>query len=191
METLQVSDAPSWSKFITDFDATKRLFDDNYRGLLAQRNFIVTKHPEELPVYNKMVNEAAGHKATLDKLAAIKATVSGWLNSVRGIFASGLTAIGLGELGFIPVIIGVAAAATALATIGYWIKDAYQFSRRLNELQRLEAQGISPAEASRIVDRTIGRTGASFFGIDIKWLVIGGALLFFGPALFRLIKARP
>lgn len=187
MDTLEVKDAPSWTKFVTDFDATKRLFDDNFAGLLASGNFIRSKHPEELPVYNKMVAEGQKHQRTLNTLANIKSTVSGWLGTIGGFFSRNNY---FGDLGLVPVIWGIAAATTALAAIGYWVKDAFQFSRRLNELQRLEAQGISPGEASRIVNRTLGTTGARLFGIDIRWLIAGGALLFFGPALMRLLKAR-
>lgn len=210
MATLEVADAPGWTKFITEFGPTKKLFDDNYAGLVAMGPYVVTRHPELMPEYDRMMAQANKHKSMLDKLGSIYNTVSGWLTSVRSVLNTG-TATGTGGwfgtssggigwgggvgdvdndgLGLIPVIFGVAAALSALAVIGKWIKDAYFLSRRLNELQRLEGTGLSPKEAAAVVDKASGKV-VGFLGVDFRWIVIGGILLVFGPTLFRMLKAR-
>lgn len=204
MATLEVADAPSWTKFITEFGPTKKLFDDNYAGLVAMGPYVVTRHPELMPEYDRMMAQANKHKSVLDKLGSIYNTVSNWLTSVRSSLNSGTTTgwgggawgggSGFGDvdndgLGLIPVIFGVAAALSALAVIGKWIKDAYFLSRRLNELQRLEGTGLSPKEAAAVVDKASGKI-VGFLGVDFRWLVIGGILLVFAPTLFRMLKAR-
>ena len=211
MATLEVTDAPSWTKFVTDFRPTKKVFDENYAALLQLRPYI-DAHPSERPEYDRLMFAAVKHKKILDTLQSIYNTVSGWLSSVQTALKTSGTSSGWGgtwgsgggfgeyadqvgaqgeddALGLLPIVWGVATALAALAAIGYWVKDAYQFSRRLNELQRLEATGMSPADAARVVNKTIG-SGNKFFGIDIKWLIIGGAMLIFGPTIIRMLKAR-
>lgn len=207
MATLEVADAPSWSKFLTDFGPTKQLFDENYAGLVEIGPYVMTRHPELMGEYDRMMVQANKHKIILDKLGSVYNTVSGWLASVQSALkttgsSSGWfgTSGGSGGnwfggvddedgLGLIPVIFGVAAALSALAVIGKWIKDAYFLSRRLNELQRLEATGIPPAEAARIVDKASGKV-VGFLGLDFKWIVIGGILLIFGPTIYKMLKGR-
>lgn len=206
MATLEVADAPSWTKFLTDFGPTKKVFDENYAGLVEVGPYVMTRHPELMPEYNRMMAQANNHKATLDKLGSVYNTVSGWLASIQSVLkttGSGSTWFGssgaggggwtLGEgedgLGLIPIILGVAAALSALAVIGKWIKDAYFLSRRLNELQRLEATGMSPAAAAKVVDKASGKV-VGFLGLDFKWIVIGGVLLVFGPTIYKMLKGR-
>lgn len=211
MAELKTAEAPDWSKFITDFDATNKMFNDNYQGLIAQGPYVVTRHPELMGEYDRMVAQAKSHKVTLDKLGRIKNTVSGWLSSIGAFFTtsgptdpgsswgwgggawgggSGFGALEEDGLGIIPAVIwGVAAATAALAVIGKWIKDAYFFSRRLNELRRLEDSGLSPQAAAAVVDKAAGKV-VGFLGLDFKWIVIGGVLLVFGPLIFRMLKGR-
>lgn len=190
MATLEVADAPSWTKFITDFGPTKKLFDENYAGLVAMGPYVVTRHPELMPEYDRMMGQANKHKSILDKLGSIYNTVSSWLPTVRsgGGWTGGFGEVDNDGLGLIPVIFGVAAALSALAVIGKWIKDAYFLSRRLNELQRLEGTGLSPKQAAAVVDKASGKI-VGFLGMDFRWIVIGGILLVLGPTIFRMLKA--
>lgn len=181
-EALKENDAPNWMRFVTDFDETARLFSDNYAGLKAQGPYIERSHPELLPKYQELMKSAAKHNATINSLRRVRNTVSGWLGTIG-------RAVGLGEMGAIPLVpIAVISASAALAAISKWIKDAFVFSRRLNELRRLEGQGLSPGQAANVVNKTLGPAESLFFGINLKWVVIGGLGLLLLPSLITAFR---
>lgn len=93
---------------------------------------------------------------TIDKAAQMYRSVRDWLAARFGL--DGLSASDVdqrvNEMGLIPLI-PIAIITAALAAMGKWISDAYIFSERLAEIKRLEKQGISPARAAEIVEKTM------------------------------------
>src|SRR5438445_8982450 len=140
--TLNPADANAWYSWITNFDQTYSLFQDNFNGLLAQQDYIATMHPELLSTWNDLVARGQSHAATLAQLKATRDYVSSWLDWLSNGIASGVdfvtssaqsaydyakSALGLGALpravirrgmqglGVAPlVVIGLAAAVAAL-----------------------------------------------------------------------------
>ena len=181
-EALKEQDAPSWVKFVTNFDETAKLFSDNYEGLKAQRTYIERSHPDLLPKYNELMEAAKKHSSVINYLRRIRSTVGGWLGTI------GRT-VGLGEMGALPIVpIAVISASTALVAISKWVKDAFVFSRRLNELRRLEGQGLTPKQASDIVNKTLGPAENFLFGINLKWVVAAGIGLLLLPSLIASFR---
>lgn len=200
MSELRTEDAPKWHDWLTDFDKTHNLFTENVKGLIAVGPYIRDQHPELLPRYDELMTEAKEHKATLDRLKSVRRTVIGWLNSIseglsdwREDFRRRWGLDGLGAVFTLPFAITVASASAALAAIGKWISDTYIFSRRLNELQRLEAGGLSPKAAAEVVDKSLGPAEESFLGIKqstIRWVVIGGLAIMIVPPMLRYFRRR-
>jgi hypothetical protein len=192
-----VADAPSVIDFLTKFNATYKLFYDNYNALMALGSYIQTKHPELLPEYMALLQRGADHAYTLEQLKATRDSATAWLQWVQqgavGTFNWLRSQVGLGDggLGFVPVIIGVvgiAAATTALVAMSYWITDAYKAAQRLNALQAQEAKGLTPEQAARVVNSVLGPPGSGeFLGIPWTLLLWGGMAIFLGPPLIRML----
>ncbi len=86
------------------------------------------------------------------------------------------------------VAVGVGTALAALVVIAKWITDAYTFAQRLNALQAQEAQGLTPQQASQIVNQTLGAPGSGNF-LGIPWSLIAWAAIavVIGPPVIKAI----
>lgn len=62
-------------------------------------------------------------------------------------------------LGAVPVIVPIAVIAAAAAAITKWTYDYNAFNKKYEEYRRLQASGISPAQAGQIVQRTFAGSG--------------------------------
>jgi len=71
---------------------------------------------------------------------------------------------GLGALGVLPVLIPIAVIAGSLTAISYWITDAQKFQAKIEEQKRLEAQGIDPRQAAKMVEQKFGTVGGKLIG---------------------------
>jgi hypothetical protein len=198
-EVITEAQAPTWSQWITDFDKSWNLFNENYSGLKAVGPYVYSKHPELVPQYEKLMSTAQEHYNTLVRLRDVRNSVANWLTGFTGGLAnvlaaparwlSGLFGGGLNGLGVAPLIVavGIASAGTALVLIGRWIADAFAFAQKLNALQKLEAAGHAPADALNIIK---GLNSGTLFGIPWKWIVVGGVIIFLGPPLLKMIEGR-
>lgn len=174
--SLSIGDAPAWYKFVSDYPTAHKQFNTNYDALLKLKSYVVGKHTELIPQYNKMVADGYQNKLKLDQLSSVRNAAFDWLDSVGGFFKR---AVGLNGLGVVPVVVvgvGVVAAGATLAAVGYWVTDAYKFAQKLNALQAMEAKGVPPDEAARIIQETLGDSPFKLFGLPVNWLLIGGAL---------------
>lgn len=179
MAELVAQDAPAWSQFVRDYDGAHRAFLENRNALVQLGPYIQTRHPELLSQYQSLLQRANDLAPKLQMLADTRAKVGSWLGALGTVYqsavdatsraietAAGLVgaarrALGLGELGVVPlVVVGVAAAAGLLALITKWVSDAFLFSRRLNMLQELEAKGYSPDQAAAAVNKAVGPPNA-------------------------------
>lgn len=201
-ETLTPDQAPSWVRFVTNFDTTYKAFMDNYQALMSLGPYIQNQHPELLSQYEDMLQRGSEHAYTLQQLKATRDTVAAWLQWLQAgainTFDWFKKQVGLGEadsgLGYVPVIVGivgVAAASAALVIIASWIKDAYMFAQRLNALQAQEARGATPAQAAAIVNSTMGAPGSNeFLGIPWTLLAMAAIAVFIGPPLLKMLGER-
>lgn len=197
---LRTTDAPGWAQFVRDFDGAYKAFNDNRAGLVAAGPYIQREHPELLPQYRAMVARGDELAPKLQALAQTRATVSGWLGSAgtlysravdatsaaieraAGAVSAARRALGLGELGVLPVVaIGLVTAGAALVAVTKWVADAFLFAQRLNAMQALEAKGHTPSQAAAAVNAVMGQPNAPG-GIErtltqVIWIVaIGGGL---------------
>lgn len=198
MSEVNQNNAGKWSKWVTDFDKSYNLFADNYAGLLAQKSFVQSRS-DLLPQFNALVSAAQRHKETLDKLKATRDKVLGWMKTYQGMQApqsawSGSLLYGIDDLGVIPVLIvgvSIASASAALVAISAWIKEAYVFSKVLEETRRLEAKGLTPQEAARVAKSNAPSAGIfGLSGTAIKIVAIAAIVLVIAPPVLRAIEKR-
>lgn len=209
---LNPAEAPSWWDFVTKFDATYKSFNDNFSALLSLKNYIYSKHPELISTYNRMVADGQANVKKLTELKATRDYVLSWLqwldtgagnvaafvqSSAQSAYDFALRELGLGEyegLGFVPLAVAIAGAAAgiaALVVIAKWITDAYTFAQRLNALQSQEAKGLTPQEASQVVNAALGQPPTNdFLGIPWSLLVWGAIAVFLGPPVIKAITDR-
>lgn len=210
---LNTADIPSWTDFITQFDATYGTFYDNYDGLMAIGPYIQDKHPELLAQYNDLLQRAS---VTADKLEQLKATrdyVASWLQwlqsgagSIENFIGSNATAAynylksslglsgyeGLGQVAQVAyVVIGASAAIAAVYEIRQMIVELYNAAQRYNALQDAEAQGYTPEQAAQAVNAALGPptspASTNFLGIPFGLLVWGAIAIFLGPPIIKAI----
>lgn len=202
MTDLNVNDAGAWQRFVNDFDNTSRLFAQSFNDLQRLGPYVRERHPELATQYNALVARGGQHQAQLAQLANLRNQVTTWLTgigrAVQTTYNSTMDWLrqrfGLGGMGAVPLVVGVvgvAAAAAVIALVARWITEAYQFTQRLNALERLERQGLSPQEAARVVNQTVGAPSQpGIFGIPWTYLIGGVALIVLGPPLLRMISER-
>lgn len=170
---------------LTDFPNYFNNFQSNFQALLAQSSYIVNQHPELRSEYDALVNRAsvsytklANIKAGLDKIESAGTAIVDW---VKGIF-------GFSGLGFIPFIIaGVSAvsAYTLITSVANWLTDTKKFASKLEFIKDQEAKGYSPSQAAQAATSVYGepRDESLFFGLPVKWIIVGAVLIILGPPL--------
>jgi hypothetical protein len=212
--TLDPADSGGWLNWITNYDQTAQSFTDNYNALVALRPWVVANAPQELPNVDQLLTDGQTHAATLQKLKETRDYVASWLNWLANGYNAGVDFLqtnaaaaynailsfvglnGMGSLGIAPIVVavGLAAAAAALVVIGYWIQKAYATAQRLNALQALTAQGLSPDAAAAAVNNTMGPPGGTdgdnLLGIPWTWLITGAVLIVVGPKVIELFDKR-
>lgn len=171
----------AWYDLIGRFRATAQQFEQLFARLVKQKS-IIAGHPSLAPQYNALLSTASTLQTKIVQTRDATNRVLGWL---KGLFGFS----GLGELGIVPLI-PIAAVAVSVAAIGKWIKDAYVFSKKLDELRRLEARGVPPSQALRQVQSLTPASGVTLFGFNAKWLMLGGVALLVAPLVFDFFKQR-
>lgn len=210
---LDAKQAPDWLKWVTDYDATRKLFLENYWALRDLRPWIAAKHPELLAQHDAMMKKFMDQAPAIDNLQKLRNDVTAFLNGL-GIIGSAVQTsakstidwlkgiVGLGGddekgLGVIPLVyvaIGLGTATAALVTIAALIKDAYIYSQRLNALKEAEERGATPEQAAAIVNSVLGKPGSnisgSFMGIPFNTLTLAAVAIFLGPPLLAMLEKR-
>ena len=181
--------ASEWYKIITDWPNFWGNFQKNYQGLLAQHAFII-KHPKLFPEWDAQVRKGAEFynklNAVNDSIGTIKsnwAAFTGWLQGTFNLS-------GLGILPAIPVALSVATAISLITGATVLLKNWSEMATRYSIIQSEEAKGATPEQAIRIAENVAGRSGTSgtLFGINIRWLLIGGAAILLLPIILPLLK---
>lgn len=181
--------ASEWYKIVTDWPNFWGNFQKNYQGLLAQHAFI-TRHPRLFPEWDAQVRKGAEFYEKLNaingSIQSIKANWNKFTSMLQGAFGMS----GLGILAAIPVALSVATAVSLIAGATVLLKNWSEMATRYSIIQAEEAKGATPEQAEKIAAAVVGQPGGSgtLFGINIKWLLIGGAALLLLPALLPLLK---
>jgi hypothetical protein len=153
---------------------------DAVLGKLRTQESVARSKPELSAEYDSLMGRAASLRNTISDYLSKLSGVVDWARDAGDWI---MRATGLQGLGVVPVIIGVAAIAAAVAGVTKFLTDAYALSRKLDEQQRVEqiarASGMSPIEAAReasgIVERTAGGSVMStMFKAAAPFLAIAG-----------------
>lgn len=201
---LDAKQAPSWLKWVTDYDATRKLFLENWHALKNLRPWVAEKHPELLKQHDAMMQKFLDQVPAIDNLQRLRNDVAKFLSGlnviggaaqstvdwVKGIFnLDGLGAV-IAPVVWVAISIGTASA--ALATIASLIKEAYIYSTRLNALREAEERGATPEQAAAIVNQVLGKPGAStsgnLLGIPFNTIALAAMAVFLGPPLIKMIS---
>ncbi|MCP4408108.1 MAG: hypothetical protein GY807_10185, partial [Gammaproteobacteria bacterium] len=134
----------------------------------------INQLPDLKPEYQSLVERGNTIQTTIDRVTASINNVVHWFKNVFGM--DGLSMARAGQLGALPLL-PIAAISGAMALIGYWISDVYQFYQKLEKFDQLRAEGKSASEASRIVSELTDKPGLFNIGLGnvlLPILVIGG-----------------
>jgi hypothetical protein len=196
MAEMKAQDANSWLQFITDFDAVYQSFDDNYNALLAIGPE-VNQYPDLIPNYDRLVNDGAIHRTTLENLKATRDYAASWINwlqsGAQGVFSAfGLSGYHYREsgLGVLPLVLGVGAAIAALAGITYYMKEIYIAAQRYNTFLAERARGRSPEQSVAAANQLFpeGSLFGSIIGGDtLTTILLIAAAIFVAPPLIRAL----
>lgn len=123
--------------------------------------------------------------ATRDELTSRGSTIKNMITSITGTidkvfgFFRGIT--GMDGLGIVPLL-PIAAITIAVAAITKWTTDAYEFSKRVDAIQALEAKGYDPVKAGQIVNQQFPTSSllGNFGSISslIPWIAIAGVIFY-------------
>ena len=167
--------AAAWYDVLGQFKAKFQEFL-NVRNSLIQQYAVVKDNPALYAEWKKlMARSDTIYNAATSVNNQIKSGMD-WLKDTFGINLSGA------ELGFIPVVIGVAGVAAAVATMTYFITDYLQFNSRLEVYKQtgdksvLESQGL-----------TTSLRAVSDITKNVLPLALLAAGLYYGP---KFLKGR-
>lgn len=151
MIPLSLTELRQWIQALTDFDGALRTVKQNLDALTMIRRQAASWPPAMRAEHDALYRKG---RAVYDRLLALQATrdkVRAWLAKLGSMAKS---ALGLGQLGVLPVIYvaaGLGAFVAAIAAARSFLADSQGFARRyqtLNETAaRLIAAGVAPAEA--------------------------------------------
>jgi hypothetical protein len=126
--------------------------------------------------YNDLLSRGSTIRNTVETVTSMIDAVSGAYTSSKDWITS-LFGVEEPNLGVLPLIIPAAVIVASLAAMGKWIKDTYIFNRKMDEIAKLEAKGIDPVTASKIMER-VDDSGLSIKALGIPVLLIGGFFLY-------------
>ena len=176
-----------YDRTVANFMAKLKAFYDNFGAMKLQAGF-VRDHPELQGEYSGLMERGGFIDAQIKRAkSAIDAVKTGW-----DWFLSTIGLGGVGDLGVLPLMpIAIAAAAGVVALIASWLTDVYVFSRKVEAIKALEAKGAITGRQAAGAILEAGPTGIlDVLQKNIIWVIVGGALLFFGPEIIKMIKAR-
>lgn len=181
--TGTAADETKWYDVIGRLKTDVAKFWANYNALLRQKDFI-DAHPEMKMEYAGLVRHGTYIKSEINRVNAIIEKVKGWWSYIKA-------GVGFGELGAIQLL-PIAVIAGASAIILKWLADVYVFAKKIEEIKRLEAKGLSPAKAAAIVERISPTSGilGGFLGKNMIWVVAAGAMMMFWPQIMKMMKGR-
>ena len=151
----------------------------NQWNLLNSKAADVSKMtPEMRAQYNDLLSRGSTIRNTVETVTGMIDAVSGAYTSAKD-WVSELFGVEEPNLGVLPLIIPAAVIATSLAAMGKWLSDAYSFNRKMEEIAKLEAKGMSTQEASKIISR-VSDSGSFNIkaAVGIPVLLIGGFLVY-------------
>jgi hypothetical protein len=205
--SLNPADAPSWSQFVTNFDAAAANFQRVLSNLQANGSYVSSRHPELQSQYNSLLAEGQYNANLMGELRETRNTIQNWLgylqqqgqsitSNAESAFNSAEAAVeegwnwlageaGLSGLGQWQIGLGVVAGLAIIASIVWWITDAQQFNARIAMIKQNEAQGQTPAQAVQNTNAALGPppgstptwAGAASQAASLPWGWIMGALV--------------
>lgn len=185
-------DQSFWSR-VSEF---KRRADDAMAlwSRLAERRGLAATDPKLQAEYNALMQEAEGISGKIAEIervansafATIGAKVTDWFGFEGYDEGRRFVARQAGELGFVQVA-AVAIVSAAIAWIASWTGKGYIINRKLDAVENLVAEGVSPAEAGRLIAEkgSPGLLGSIFAGTGTLALVGVGAILIYFMAQQR------
>lgn len=180
-------DESFWTK-VAEF---KRRADDAmalWSRLRQRRNFAATD-PKLQAEYNAVMAEAEGitgkiaeiERVANSALATLGQKVADWFGFEGYDQGREFVARQAGQLGFVQVA-AIAMVAAAIAWIASWTGKGYIVDRKLDAVEKLVAEGVSPGEAGKLIAEkgAPGFLGTVFAGTGTLALVgVGAILLYF------------
>lgn len=187
MAALDILDADKWRNVIRDFDAKRVEFINTLSALNATRGANASLEAKR----QSLLSKASPIKNQIDALYATLKIVRSWLSSISGIFGGAPQA--MSGLGIAPLVLGisVAGAIAIINMITAWLKEAARYNAENKLAQSLMAQGASPQEILKALDKQRDAAGASFFGFDVsgwKGLAILAGVIFAGPFIVKQLQ---
>ncbi len=167
---------------IGGFKAKAKMFWQLWTKLDGQQDIVARQSPYMQGEYKDLMergtsirNKIEWTTGLIDKAASAYSSVKDWISSQFN---------GVDDdqgMGIIPII-PIAIIAASISAMGYWISDAYKFSKKLAEIQRLENRGLTSEKAAEVVERTLASKG--FFSGSGKMLFP----ILLGIGVFIMIK---
>jgi hypothetical protein len=151
----------------------------NQWNLLSSKSADVSKMtPEIKKEYDDLLSRGSTIRNTVETVTSMIDAVSGAYTSTKD-WVTGLFGVDEPNLGFLPLIIPAAVIVASLAAMGKWLKDAYDFNRKMEEIGKLEAKGMSTQEAAQIITRVSDSGGFSLnAAVGFPVLLIGGFIAY-------------
>lgn len=194
-DQLNIADAPSWSDWLTNFDAAYDQFNQNYQGLINIGSWVQINAPEKLSEYQSLLSEASNVAAQLDNLKTDRDTIASWLNTYGqafvdappGSFAmSGFSGLGASLIWTIGT--SLVGAFTVLAAMQQTITKISSWLQNIAAYVTARSQGVAPSEAQAVADHISPvdtSTGFLPTGPSLQTIIAIGILIWIAPSIIN------
>lgn len=196
-DTLQHSDAPSWSQWITNFDATYAAFYDKFNRLMQIGPTLEQVDPGSIDVYNQVLQKASDAAYQLEQWKVTRNYVASWLGSVGQAMVDapgGFAMNGLGQI--LQTVFRVAGGIVAAVTFIQWIAavmDSIDYIiNHTTAVVTAMNEGKTISDANAIADVQFGKpvSFGSSIGSSLGAYLAIGLLIWFGPSLLNYLTAQ-
>jgi hypothetical protein len=148
--TVMADLTPQDQSLLDSFRMRVREFAEAFRTLLDTEPD-VRGNPALEQEFDELKDTGTFIKDTVDTITKTVDAVTGYFRDTFGL--DGMPT--RGGLGFVGVLLPVAAITAAIAWMGSYVSDVYMFNRKVQEAKQLEAQGYTPREAADIAHERV------------------------------------
>lgn len=147
--TATVTDPVKWYNVVGQFKKQTAKFNAAWSQLMNLQPFVAA-HPTLQADYNALVSTGQSIKSKIQSATGlIDQTMSMAGNiwsSIANTFTNVFGEVEAPQLGFLPLI-PIAVIAASVTAISYFVYEVYKFQTRVDQIKKMEAQGVSAQQA--------------------------------------------
>jgi len=148
-----------------------------WETLDSKKNSVTLNDPTLKAEYESLMGRGRSIRINVERVTGTIDTVFDYLNRGKDWLKRQIGFDGSPQLG-LPILIPIAAIGISVAAMGKWITDAYRLNKRIEGVQKLINEGMSPELAAKVVADGMSFRAELGKAIVLPLVVIAGVIFF-------------